>query len=152
MLRYLRTAVSVVSVICCLLIIVLWVRSIHTWDRCYWPRQSNGVQLNSDTGHVVLIVGPRAPGSPNYFLVGHQPSTDISGTFYDDDILGFYFERSSGGFRLDVPFWFLSLAIAGVAVAPWIRQLPRRFSLRTLLIGTTIIALALGLIIYAARG
>ena len=44
----------------------------------------------------------------------------------------------------------LLCSIAALAAAPWIRW-SRRFSLRTLLIATTLVAVVLGLIVYAAR-
>ena len=50
------------------------------------------------------------------------------------------------GFEL--PLWQAILPAAAIAVAPW---LPRRFSLRTLLIGTTLVAVVLGLVVWAIR-
>lgn len=52
------------------------------------------------------------------------------------------------GFRHTVrfPHWFAVSLVTVVATAPW-----WRFSLRTLLIATTIIALLLGLVVYASR-
>jgi hypothetical protein len=49
-----------------------------------------------------------------------------------------------------VPHWFLALIFGTLAVAPWFRQLTWKFSLRTLLIVTTLIALMLGLLIWAS--
>ncbi len=49
-----------------------------------------------------------------------------------------------------VPHWFLVLLSAAFAAAPWIRW-SNRFSLRALLIGTTIVAVLLGAIVYAIR-
>jgi hypothetical protein len=44
-----------------------------------------------------------------------------------------------------VPHWFGILPLAGLTALPW---LPWRFSLRTLLIATTLVAILLGLIVY----
>jgi hypothetical protein len=46
------------------------------------------------------------------------------------------------------PYWFLILMSILFGTAPWVL---RRFSLRTLLIATTLVAVVLGLIAYAAR-
>ena len=49
-----------------------------------------------------------------------------------------------------VPDWFLVGVAGGLAVAPWLK-LSRRFSLRTLLIATTLVAVVLGLIVAVLR-
>jgi hypothetical protein len=50
-----------------------------------------------------------------------------------------------------VPYWFLVLLTGSCAVAPWISW-SRRFSLRTLLIATTLIAVVLGAVVWATSG
>src|SRR5262245_38512210 len=47
-----------------------------------------------------------------------------------------------------VPYWFLALLAALLTAVPWTR---RRFSLRTLLIATTLVAIALGAIVFATK-
>jgi hypothetical protein len=50
-------------------------------------------------------------------------------------------------FKIDgrvVPIWILVLSTVALALLPWIRW---RFSLRTLLIATTLVALGLGLVV-----
>ena len=54
---------------------------------------------------------------------------------------GVMFLKGSG---VMVPDWFLILVVAALSAAPWI---PGRFSLRTLLIATTLIAVVLGLVV-----
>jgi hypothetical protein len=49
-----------------------------------------------------------------------------------------------------VPYWIPALVLGALSAAPWIRW-SSRFSLRTLLIATTLVAAALGLVVYAAR-
>jgi hypothetical protein len=46
-----------------------------------------------------------------------------------------------------VPYWFLAPLIAAAAYVPWIK----RFSLRTMLIATTVAAIALGAIVAFSR-
>jgi hypothetical protein len=49
-----------------------------------------------------------------------------------------------------MPYWSITLILFGVGAAPWIRW-SKRFSLRTLLIATTLVAVVLGLVVYVAR-
>jgi hypothetical protein len=68
-----------------------------------------------------------------------------------DTLLGFYYHASPGVTTLAIPYWFVALTFAVLAVtaaSPWI---PRRFSIRTLLIATTLVAVALAAIVIAAR-
>jgi hypothetical protein len=46
----------------------------------------------------------------------------------------------------DVPYWLPVVSFSAVATAPWFRQVHWSFSLRTLLITTTLVAVGLGLI------
>jgi hypothetical protein len=55
--------------------------------------------------------------------------------------------RLGGG--IAAPHLIFVALFAGFAIAPWVRQV--RFSLRTLLIGTTLVAIALGLIVWAVK-
>jgi hypothetical protein len=50
--------------------------------------------------------------------------------------------------ELVLPYWLVFFSVAALASAPWIHW---RFSLRTLLIAMTLVAILLGLIVYAAR-
>ena len=52
------------------------------------------------------------------------------------------------GVDISVPYSFLILLTSMVAVSPWFLW---RFSLRTLLIVTTLVAVGLGAIVYAVR-
>jgi hypothetical protein len=59
--------------------------------------------------------------------------------------------RTRGGtFELIAPYWLYILLVAGLAAAPWIHW-TKRFRLRTMLIATTLIALALGGMMLAVR-
>jgi hypothetical protein len=47
--------------------------------------------------------------------------------------------------------WLIAVMALSVSAVPWLRYFPRRFSLRTLLIATTLIAVVLGLVVWALR-
>ena len=55
-----------------------------------------------------------------------------------------------GVFCIELEYWFLSLLFALLGIAVWKSTLALRFSLRTLIIATTLVAVVLGLAIYAA--
>jgi hypothetical protein len=81
------------------------------------------------------IYGSSYPNIPNWHTGWHV--TGLTGRSY-----------SSGGTGIIAPHWFpLVIALSFVGV-PWIRW---RFSLRTLLIATTLVAVGLGLIAILAR-
>jgi len=66
-----------------------------------------------------------------------------------DGFLGFNWERRTKyQTTAIIPLWSLVLITAAASTLPWMR---RRFSLRTLLIATTLIAITLGLTIYMTR-
>ena len=55
------------------------------------------------------------------------------------------------GFGPVVPYWFLALLAATFGYIPWLRCWSWQFSLRTLLILITVVAMLLGLGVYFVR-
>ncbi len=152
--RKLRIAWSMVWGVVAALLVVLWVRSYRIWDRGYWPGRPQ-VQLrtefSSDSGHVVVAIAPRMPASSDSVIVIRRPGPAPAGyqKQYADETLGFYFARGSSRWRVDIPYW--SVSLFAVALAGATRFVPQRFGLRTLLIATMLIAVGLGLIVWLAR-
>jgi hypothetical protein len=74
-------------------------------------------------------------------------------TRYGTSPMGDHWSRVWGAFFFqngnNVPFWFLVGVSVLLSGAPW--RLRARFSLRTLLIATTLVAVVLGLIAWVAR-
>jgi len=146
MLRRLRIAVSVVSLVACVLVIGLWVRS-YWWQESLLraPTVSNKlIVLTSHGGKI--IVGPYRAGTqllskPDTKLVGKYPwrSKPLAG------------RRSDEASKKSMPHWCLAIACTVAATTPW-WPWSTRFSLRTLLVATTSVALALWVIIYYTRG
>jgi hypothetical protein len=154
MLRRLQITFSVTCGVICLLLIVLWVRS-------YWRCDiAMGQSSTSIRSYFVL-------GSVRGFLaIGAEPGfsslrkvTDWDFDSYPPDYherlpeptyLGFHFARYASHSVLFVPYWFPVVMTVSWAVIPWVPW-SRRFSIRTLLIATTLLALMLGAIVYAVR-
>lgn len=66
-------------------------------------------------------------------------------------VLGFRFTTTPTIPLPVCPHWFAVTFLGLVATAPWVRTLNYRFSLRTLLIAMTLIAVGLGAIVYSVR-
>jgi hypothetical protein len=125
-----RIAWSVAWGILVLLLAILWVRSYLEYDRIV-VNYPNGldwfiVYLNKGVT-IVSTYGLLAPELMNRWC---------------------FVARTGWGTIVCVPFSFMIAAACLISSAPWIRL---RFSLRTLLIITTIVAVALGLIIYFTK-
>ena len=151
MLKYLRIAVTALSLTACVLLIAFWARSYTTRDSVFWPWIDHAVQVNSLKGHVVVgAVGKEPAARWEPFKIEHSAIEGRFKTLFDNDVLGFYFERKPGELRLDVPHWFLVFTGMIIAAAPWWHE-KWRFSLRTLLIAMTLVAVGLGLVVAFSR-
>ena len=146
--RPLRIAVSVVSGLCCVLLVVLWVRS--------WGVQSVSANRYGDEWkHNVA-------GEQYYKVLSNRGAVRLHTASYnagwsmpvlEDEraVLGFGVLKEPTSLYVRIPNWFPVALSAFMVPAPWLSW-SRRFSLRTLLITTTIIAVLLGLIISFTRG
>ena len=142
--RKLRIAWSVTWGVVAVLFVVSWVRSYCGYDAVTWARHnSSGLLVDSCKGRFGIAIfrsgDLRVPIDERvYFEVTHG-----SDDWFPKGKFGFGTETGD----LDLPFHFMpycfpfSLAAAFTA-APWFRT---RFSLRTLLIATTLVALGLGI-------
>jgi len=166
--RKLRIAWSVLFAIVCLLLIVLWVRS-------YWRIEAiMGRMLNLSSLHGRIVFDKVPQRRADVMKSIADDVKRISGVSAPAwDVISYPYERSSpyetnrnfglpqfpgfkfyslgdGTIRLVVPHWFVLLTCLAMSAAPWFRW-SNRFSLRTLLIATTLVAVVLGLAIYAGR-
>jgi hypothetical protein len=139
--RKLRISWSVACVIACVLLIVLWVRSYWWADFCEKSFSTYWFKMESFCGQSV-------------FKYGHIENEPWRLRSYPTDEMvsqDFLRERGIPKFELGrgvllVPYWSLSGLAAFLAAFPWLPF--KRFSLRTLLIATTLVALVLGLIVW----
>jgi hypothetical protein len=155
-LRYLRIAFSATCLIACVLLIALWVRSYWWRDYLYADAFVRQVKVQSIYGQLgVLWFADYEPTWAHGSETAEEWSTFVSkygfgGYKYHppataSDLPTFDWLSSSDGVSVLLPHWFAVLLIATLATALWI---PWRFSLRTLLIATTLIAVVLGLIVW----
>jgi hypothetical protein len=138
--RKLRIAWSVVCGIACVVLIVLWVRS-------YWRCDSLDIagahQMTSLRGMCFIDGNIR------------KSETKVVGAVYG---LTWYqhFDRFApdGIVPLSkgtaIPIWLLILLVMAISAAGW-KSWSNRFSLRTVLNAMTLLALLLGLVVYATR-
>jgi hypothetical protein len=141
-LRKLRIAWSVFWGLACVLLVVLWVRSYK-----YYVITYNGPGFGS------AVVG--LDSRPGSVTIGVDDGGDMHAwSVRSIDLTVFGGERlpalSAWGVDLNavrMPYWFATSLFVLLARLPWFYW---RFSLRTLLLATTLVAVALGLIVYAA--
>jgi hypothetical protein len=166
MLKYLRIAVTALSLTACVLVVALWVRSYWRWDSPHGPiSRTRWMQLNSIRGYLFVGIGERdAIGYRQWtqrtFRASSLTDTGATGTVAWDfnwkvGALGFGVVESNQMRLLYMPYWFLAGLAAAAAAFCWSKQ-PRanarwRFSLRTLMVATTLVAVGLGLIALASK-
>ena len=145
-LRLLRIAFSVACGIVCLLLVVLWVRSQRGLDSVRIPLSPQRY-FHSTTVPGHIIFGVWKSSGPHHFEVRYvshekhfarvQPSPNHRWTS------GFAIQRS-GGMAIVMPLWCAALLSGVLAALSWFRW-SAQYSLRTLLIATTLVAVLLGL-------
>jgi hypothetical protein len=124
MLRRLLNIASIVCRVLCVALMVMWVRS-------KWRDDSVDLTANAYVFSVAGVVG--------YISWGGSPMPKPNSSF-----LGFYFWTSPPKSECRVPYWFLVLTTGLLAMAFQLRW-PPRFTLRTLFIATTFLAVVLGM-------
>jgi hypothetical protein len=149
MLHYLRIAVTALSLTACVLLIALWVRSYRWGDRVNFPApKTQGVVIESANGRVLAaIIGTDSPVTFKGVIFSRyqRPDYQLGGSDTPFELLSEYSE-----YGVIVPHWFLISLCAVAATLPWLPwRSPRQFSLRTLLIATTLVAVGLGVIVAA---
>src|SRR5262245_51140167 len=135
----LRIGLSSVFVVFGVLFIVLWLRSYLGRDYLGgYVAPSNRYEIHSENGTLFLLKRVRVFLSYEFvieypeWLFANPSSLRWSGFGYHSDF---------GFTAIFVSYWLLTLASIAAAVAPWGRY---RFSLRALLLATTLISIVLG--------
>jgi hypothetical protein len=159
--RRLRITLSAMCLVVCTLLIALWVRSYYWRDSIYGRVNSKLIHAISMEGQIELSRFAKQ-NHPMGLYTGQVRHSRLEqwkrlqiqmfpAPPEPTTIVGFGLRRTiPQGISIYAPYWFLVLLSAAFATAPWVRW-PKRFSLRTLLIVTTLIAVLLGLAVYAPK-
>ena len=153
--RALRIAWTVWWGILCVLLVALWVRS-YTWiDVLDGPlTTSRGILLGSSQGRLSIGDATRPHWLPKRLL--SMPYDQARDTLRTHDLLSeeeisAVIPAIYGIGGPAVSHWLPILTIGTVGTLVCIGRSPRRFSVRTLLIATTLVAVGLGMVVYLAR-
>ena len=150
LLRGLRIAWTVGWGIVCVLLIVLWMRSFRCGDVATLPMlSSHAVGLVSFDGQLVISLSqiPNDLQGLTARFSTHPPNTFEPVTTRWN--IGSQATPYPAKF-VAAPHWLASMVFGTIAFAPWIHRV-RQFSLRTLLIATTLIAVVLGLVVWSMQ-
>jgi hypothetical protein len=146
--RILRILWTVFCGIACVLMIVLWVRSNYRVEQIFVPiTRSTYFSAGSMPNAFGFEISNKSPTDTWAWL-----SMTAHGWLAIRDPTAPRWS-GSGFFRIStasvvMPYWVGALSLDAIATLPWIRW---RFSLRTLLIATTLVAVVIGLIVAVLR-
>jgi hypothetical protein len=150
--RKLRIAWSVVWGVVAVLLLVLWVWSY--WWAVYlkapYPEGRDTVAVTR-SGRLEVEFYYLIAGEISHWQFDTLGPSELSELDDEPTLSGWGFNLYWGvPSGVVVPLWFLVFFSVSLAGLPWIHW-PRRFTLRTLLIATTLVAVVLGLIVVVLR-
>ena len=159
--RKLRIAWSVAWGVTSVLLVALWMRS-------YWWADNIGVHHRNvaPLGHYFLLFSNQGRCACIHVTSGvgsqwiswttspiRQPATEAFPFKFSETHgrMGFdAYWLSTTDYGAFIPHWFLVIVSAAFGEVAWL-QWPSRFTLRTLLIATTLVAVVLGIVVWAVR-
>jgi hypothetical protein len=143
--RALRITWTAVWGIAAVLLVTMWVRSYWWAEEVTVPVPGGqSIGLSTAPGSMAVVINP-SWGTPPWIVINTVVDEWIP-TDYEHSRVGGYFGSHANWVR--APFWFSLLIVAMFATLPWLSW---HFSIRTLLIATTLVAVALGLIAWLTR-
>jgi hypothetical protein len=132
-----------------LLLVVLWMRS-DVVDSFSFALGSNVLSVDSKDGQLYASVSASGGANLQPFLrYPRRAEAAVWEAVRQENAWGFGMFQDLTWINTStivVPHWFPALLSFTCAILPWIKC-PRRFSLRTLLIATTLFAAVLGLMV-----
>jgi hypothetical protein len=144
MLRRIKIAVSALSLMACVALVFLWVRSHRIEDVAYYPVSSSFWAVQSSSGVIELSIF-----TTRFRLIGEWRSRPMAD---DDEEWGpakaWTTDWDDETWAVTFPYWFPVAMTGFAAVAPWILT---HFNLKTMLLVTTFAAVVMGAIAYQAR-
>jgi hypothetical protein len=155
MLRRLLNIASIVCLVLCVALMGMWVRSYyHTLQFHFSLGESLYCSVGWLPGRLEFQESTSWRGKwrsgfmgvPSWALQDDDPELADSSKH-----LGFALVRATNGWCQIVPLWFAVLVTGFVAMALQLRRPLRQFSLRSLFIATTFLAVGLGMIAWLDR-
>jgi hypothetical protein len=145
--RKLRIAWSVGWGVAAALLVALWVRSYSQLDEVAWGTATEYYGfVVSCVGEIDISESFRLESGGKRTMQDSRSSFKFIGLEFDWlGIAGFASATRMGNGSVRIPDWALVTFCISLGTAPWIRQ---QYSLRTLLIATTLVAVVLGLIVW----
>jgi hypothetical protein len=163
MLRRLLNIASIVSLVACVALMGMWVRSYYAYDMLTGHfGDTEGIQISSRSGKVVSYLGAPNngdltasviyPWSVESYGIGELRAAALPSSPRGRlDRFGFAEGTTSLGFALlIIPFWFVALLGGTLAMLFQLRW-PLRFTLRSMFVFTTFLAIVLGMIAWLDR-
>ena len=151
MLRRPLNVASIVRLVACVALMGMWVRSYWVSDTVLVASPSKVFLLGSGLGYVGCdrMNGlPLAIVSRSWKTVSYLP--DERKESYLPSFVKFNFAITPEGADIRVPYWCPVLLTGSVAAIPWIKR-RCRFTLRSLFIAMTFLAVVLGMIAWLDR-
>jgi hypothetical protein len=149
--RRLLNIASVVCLVACVASIGLWVRSYWWWD---WAEgQASAlfhVRVFSGHGQFGIETSLRTKANSQLWSMSSTSVETLMAGIDPGSFSRIWGRFEFGSYGLFLPYWFLVPVFATLSAVPWIRP-PRRFSLRTLFIAITFLAIVLGMIAWLDR-
>jgi hypothetical protein len=144
--RKLRIAWAVFWAVACVLMIVLWMRSYWVGDIVHLPSHP-GLLMTSVVGdlQVTFKSDARTGWKENWKWISNPADNWFA---FNRDWKHWAYSRDKSDFSFRFPIWLACTVFATLSLIAW---LPSHFSLRTLLIATTLVAVVFGAIVYAER-
>jgi hypothetical protein len=139
--RKLRIAWSVAWGTVAVLLCVLWMRSYWRFDLLHWP-SSNNTQTTVGSNMGVVYLNRSLNRRQNDWAYKNLESHQMALSYW------FIWENWNVKVDLGIPYWCLIPPPLVLTCLPWFHY---RFSLRTLLISTTLVAVVLMLALLAMR-
>jgi hypothetical protein len=150
MARKFRIATSMFFAAMAMALCVLWMRSTTRRDGIffrYWPTRA--VEISSSVHRIELAWGNPIFDWPHFY---HSYSLADWEKVRVNNQRGLSRGNTVGRpWELTIHYVLLIALASGFAIGPWFKSVRLRFTLRTLLIATTLVAVVLGLGVWAAR-
>jgi hypothetical protein len=141
---------SIVCLVVCVALMGMWVRSYWRIDAIGATSGHNDFVIGSERG--VIFCGGNGRFRTAITTGAWRIENDLpdDGPLPQPSFLLFHFEYEQSGAEFLIPYWFLVLSTGLLSILVWYKR-AWRFTLRDLLIVTTLLTIVLGMIVWLDR-